>query len=117
MKSIERGTCEREAMLPLLCSIQMEVVERTHRIAALEERLGAFAATPRIHAEEIARARSELSTQRRELRQVAKELAQLGIEFDAEAPRPFVDPAPRRLEAARDLDQTGFRTWTAASRT
>ena len=115
MKSPARATCEREAMLPLLSSIQLEIVDRSHHIVVLEERLEAFADTPRIHAEEIGRLQSELSTQRRELRHVAKELDRLGIEFDPEAPRPIDLPTGRARERSGSLDGTGFRFWTSAS--
>ena len=81
---------------PLLRVIGREISDRTHSIQELEERLAAFSKTPRIHANEISAAESDLSLQRRELRRIQSELAHLGVAFDAQMP--WV--APRLIAAA-----------------
>jgi chromosome segregation ATPase len=97
-----------ERLAPLLRSIQHEITERLERMSALEERLGAFEATRRIHAEEVATLESELSTHRRELRRIEKELSRLGVRFDAENARAFVGSLAA-VRGGRHLEDTGFR--------
>ena len=117
MNSPPQAPADPRAMLPLLCSIQAEIVERSHRVSALEERLAAFASTRRIHREEVARLESELSTHRRELRHIEKELARLGVAFDAAHPEPILPPDQAPRIAVRSLEESGFRFWLAGSRT
>ena len=109
MKPTAPKTCEADPRLPLLRAIQREVDERRRALCAAEDMLLALALAPRHHGEEIARLRSEVSLQRRELRQVARELGRLGIAFDAEDPHTLValDLAPEPAEGT--LGETGFR--------
>lgn len=102
-------------MLPLLRTIQREISERLEEISRLDARLAAFQSTRHVHEREIARVEAELATQRRELRQVSKELARLGVAFDPERPHRIVMPAS--LDANRSLGETGFRPWMADSTT
>jgi hypothetical protein len=111
---MKRRDVDLQAMLPLLRAIQEEIDERSGAVARLEQRLDAFAATPRIHAGEIALLRSDLSTQRRELRRLAKELAGLGVDFDPESPRAILAVCRAGGERGGGLDRTGFRRRVAS---
>jgi hypothetical protein len=102
-------------MLPLLRTIQQEISERLSEIAKLEARLAAFLPTRHVHERELVRIDSELATQRRELRQVSKELARLGVAFDPDHPHRIVMPAD--VGSSRQLGETGFRPWMADSTT
>ena len=73
-------------MLPLLRSIQAEINDRLGAIETLERRMQAFLPTRHVHEVEVARIDAELSTHRRELRLISKELSRLGVAFDAEHP-------------------------------
>lgn len=105
-----------ERLAPLLRSIQHEITERIQRMSALEERLGAFESTRRIHAEEVATLEAELSTHRRELRRIEKELSRLGVPFDAENPRAILAAFAVGRSGPRHLEDTGFRPRMADSR-
>lgn len=90
-KTFERAEAER--MAPLLQSMAQEIRERTQAIVALErqheilegakgsEALGRFGEV-----------RSQLSTQRRELRHVRKEVERLGLAVDDGKPPSIVVP-------------------------
>ena len=105
-------------MLPLLRSIQNEISERMLKVEALEQRIDTLAPlrTGRSTAvpSELALIEAELSSQRRELRLIAKELARLGVSFDADHPHPIVLPA--RSDGMTRLAETGFQPWMADSR-
>ncbi|HVS17855.1 MAG TPA: hypothetical protein VMT18_04585 [Planctomycetota bacterium] len=102
-------------MLPLLRTIQVEINDRLEEIGKLEARQAAFEPTRHVHELELARIESELSAQRRELRQVSKELARLGVAFDPEHPHRIVMPSGTK-ESAR-LGETDFRSWMVDSTT
>ncbi len=99
----------RERRLPLLRAIQAEITERARLMAALEERLAAFAGTRQIHQRDVALLESDLSTQRRELRAIEKELARLGIAFDADNPHLLLEPTSLSISRRSTLEDTGFR--------
>lgn len=103
-------------MLPLLRAIQVEINDRLAEIGKLESRKAAFEPTRHVHECELARIESELATQRRELRYIAKELARLGVAFDPEHPHRIVMPAGTQ-DAQQQLGETGFRPWMADSTT
>ena len=79
-RTFEREDAER--MTPLLRSITRELRERRSAIARLRHE--ARQAKRSAREDEHARCEAELSTHRRELRQVEKELTRLGLEIDAE---------------------------------
>ena len=101
-KTYEREDAER--MMPLLRSIRREIKERTLAIHALETRR--LSAGP-----ELAQSLdAELSTQRRELRQVTKELDRLGLAVDANDPLRILIPGAEGSWAYEGrLDDTSFR--------
>ena len=105
-----------ERLTPLLRSIQREITERVQRMGVLTERLEAFASTRRAHAEDVAQLESELSTHRRELRRIEKELSRLGVQFDAENPRAVLTANAVGQAGGRHLEDTGFRPHMADSR-
>jgi septal ring factor EnvC (AmiA/AmiB activator) len=87
-----------DRMQPLLRAVGLEIAERTKTIRELQERRSAFRGTSRIHAADIAAIEGELDSQRRELNRVQKELARLGVYFDAQTP--WV--APRFIDSVTD---------------
>ena len=98
---------EPDPRLPLLRSIQTEIEERASLIVEVERRLEAFRSTPTIHGEDIHTLESDLSTHRRELRAVEKELARLGIDFDPEKPHAILERQAPKPKVARSLLETG----------
>ncbi len=106
----------QERRLPLLRAIQAEITERTRLIASLEERLAAFAGTRHIHQHDVVLLESDLSTQRRELRSIEKELARLGVAFDADNPHLILEPTALPSARCSTLEDTGFRPRFADSR-
>jgi chromosome segregation ATPase len=96
-----------ERKLPLLRSIGRELNERASAIHELETRLEAFGATRRAREGEIAQIESQLSTQRRELRNLEQELAALdcGLELRhlmlPHGDRPFGWPVHGSLDDTR----------------
>ena len=79
-RTYDRETDER--MTPLLRSITRELCERRQAIPVLEHE---FALARRQgNTEDASRHQAELSGHKRELRQITKELARLGLELDSE---------------------------------
>ena len=77
---------EAERFLPLLRSIGREIRERGRAIDSLEERLTVLSEDREQQHVAIAQVESELSTQRREMRRVERELTDLGWRRDADHP-------------------------------
>jgi hypothetical protein len=104
-------TAEIDPREPLLRAIQREIDERRGLLRQAEGMLAALAPSRHCHAEQVVRLESEVSLQRRELRQVARELSRLGLSADAEDPHMLVAlaSAPGREEST--LGESGFRRW------
>jgi DNA-binding transcriptional ArsR family regulator len=101
-KTYERKDAER--MMPLVRSIGREIKERTRAIEALEQRHRAASG------ELDALFDAELSSQRRELRQVTNELERLGLSIDAKDPLRILIPGTGGSWAYEgQLDDTQFR--------
>jgi septal ring factor EnvC (AmiA/AmiB activator) len=106
-KSFARRDAER--LLPLLRSIGREIRDRSRVIDAQEERLAALSETRDEHRLEIAQIESELSLNRRELRRIERELAELGCDLDADHPLRILIPGRGETFAwERQLDRTQF---------
>ena len=70
--------------LPLLRAVQREIDERRARPGVIERWPETFSASRRARAADVALLESERSTHQRALREVARELARPGLDFDAE---------------------------------
>ncbi|MCC7011294.1 MAG: DUF2203 family protein [Planctomycetes bacterium] len=106
-KSFARRDAER--LLPLLRSIGREIRERGTAIDELERRLSDMSEDREGQRLEIMRLESVLSTQRRELRRVERELAELGCNLDADHPLRILIPGRGETFAWEGpLDQTHF---------
>ena len=84
---------DAELLMPLLRVIRHEIRERTLAVTRLEQLLEAPAPVHRVHREDVGRIESELSTQRRELRRVERELAELGCKQDEDRPLRILIPS------------------------
>jgi hypothetical protein len=91
--TMEKRLFDREAaerMMPLLASIAQELVERRSAIDRLEreiERAG------RADEERVMLQRAELATHLREIRQLDKEVARLGLALDEDHPLRILIPS------------------------
>jgi hypothetical protein len=109
MKTTQRSQENAERMLPLLRAIGQEVRERNLAIHALETRIADLTLAPRLHAQEIAQLESELSTHRRELRGIEREMERLGCSFDQDDPNRIVVPGTAvSLAFGHSLSDTHF---------
>jgi hypothetical protein len=98
-----------ERLLPLLRSVRREIRERTLEAARLEERIEALVPR-RVHVNEINTLESELSTHRRELRRIERELAELGCKQDGDRPLRILVPSPEGdLVVDGELTKTAIR--------
>jgi hypothetical protein len=109
-KTIEQRELER--MMPLLRSISRELAERSRAIESLEARLHFIQASPRAaraHADEIGTLEAQLSTHRRELRQISKEVRRLGCDLDEGHPVRILIPTTAEAGPSEPkLDDTHF---------
>jgi len=109
-RTFERDELER--MMPLLRSIDRELAERGRAVESLEARLRFIHGSPRAaraHADEIGTLEAELSNQRRELRQISKEVRRLGLEVGEGQPPRVLIPAVATARAEEPkLDDTHF---------
>jgi hypothetical protein len=100
-KRFDREDAER--LVPLLRSVGREIRERSEKIAELEALLGGT------DLERGRRLESELALNRRELRRVERELAQLGCNLDADHPLRILIPGDGEQFAWETrADQTKF---------
>ena len=120
MKTHTTAIREDDPRLPLLRAIQREVSERRCALRVAEAMSQALGVAPRHHAQQIARLCSEISSQRRALRLVEKELRRLGIAFDAEHPQTVATvaaaPGPQEGAPARPPRGGGAEPRTAERR-
>jgi len=109
-KTFERDEVDR--MMPLLRSIDRELVERNRALESLEARLRFIQGSPRAaraHADEVGALEAELANQRRELRQISKEVRRLGLELDEGHPMRILIPTAAGVRADEPkLDDTRF---------
>ena len=88
----QRNERDAERMLPLLRAIGQEIRERNRAIGDLERRIADLALASALHRDEITLLESELSTHRRELRGIEKEMSRLGCSYDMDDPHKLVVP-------------------------
>ena len=109
-KTFERKEVER--VMPLLRSIGRELQERNRAIESLEARLDFIQGSPRAaraHTNELTALGAELSSQRRELRHISKEVRRLGFELEDGRPMRILVPRAAVSGASEPkLDDTRF---------
>jgi len=108
---MDKKTYDREAaerMTPLLRSITRELLERRRAVDLLQHELSLEKRKPTSD-RNTALLEAALSSQRRELRLVGKEVARLGLELDAEHPLRILIPTADGAWAYEGvLDDTQF---------
>ena len=101
---------DQHRLAPLLQAIDREITERTQNLARVERKLEALKRAPAAHRDEISTLISSRSTELRELYRIEKELARLGIEFDAQHPRGILVPSIVHTEGESLSDTRFHRT-------
>ena len=89
-KLFDREAAER--MTPLLASIVQELVDRRAAIDRLEHEIG-LAETAHANDDQLLLQKAELATHLRELRQIDKEVARLGLQLDEDHPLRILIPS------------------------